>query len=87
MLDDKIVPLISEECLSIDLLYFCFVNYEPIQKKKSQFLLKISSLLSKGRQILMKDNLIDEERAKQEEAAQESLEQKLERLGKKNVTP
>jgi len=28
----------------------------------------------------MKDNLIDEERAKQEEAAQESLEQKLERL-------
>ena len=30
----------------------------------------------------MKDNLIDEERAKQEEAAQESLEQKLERLGK-----
>ena len=29
----------------------------------------------------MKDNLIDEERAKQEEAAQESLEQKLERLG------
>ena len=40
------------------------------------------SLLDKGRQILMKDNLIDEERAKQEEAAQESLEQKLERLGK-----
>ena len=40
------------------------------------------SLLEKGRQILMKDNLIDEERAKQEEAAQESLEQKLERLGK-----
>ena len=31
----------------------------------------------------MKDNLIDEERAKQEEAAQESLDQKLERLGKK----
>ena len=30
----------------------------------------------------MKDNLIDEERAKQEEAAQETLEQKLERLGK-----
>ena len=30
----------------------------------------------------MKDNLIDEERAKQEEAAQESLDQKLERLGK-----
>ena len=29
----------------------------------------------------MKDNLIDEERAKQEEAAQESTEQKLERLG------
>ena len=40
------------------------------------------SLLEKGRQILMKDNLIDEERAKQEEAAQETLEQKLERLGK-----
>jgi hypothetical protein len=38
-------------------------------------------LLEKGKQILMKDNLIDEERAKQEEAAQESLEQKLERLG------
>ena len=33
----------------------------------------------------MKDNLIDEERAKQEEAAQESLEQKLERLGKKKM--
>ena len=30
----------------------------------------------------MKDNLIDEERAKQEEAAQESLEQKIDRLGK-----
>ena len=41
----------------------------------------ILSLLEKGKQILMKDNLIDEERAKQEEAAQESLEQKLERLG------
>ena len=39
-------------------------------------------MLEKGRQILMKDNLIDEERAKQEEAAQETLEQKLERLGK-----
>ena len=39
------------------------------------------SLLEKGRQILMKDNLIDEERAKQEEAAQETLEQKLDRLG------
>ena len=38
-------------------------------------------MLEKGKQILMKDNLIDEERAKQEEAAQESLEQKLERLG------
>jgi len=38
------------------------------------------SLLSKGKQILMKDNLIDEERAKQEEAAQESLEQKIDRL-------
>ena len=41
-----------------------------------------SSLLEKGRQILMKDNLIDEERAKQEEAAQESIELKLERIGK-----
>ena len=30
----------------------------------------------------MKDNLIDEEKAKKEEAAQESLEQKLERIGK-----
>ena len=29
----------------------------------------------------MKDNLIDEDRAKQEEAAQESLELKLERIG------
>ncbi len=41
----------------------------------------IFSLLEKGKQILMKDNLIDEERAKQEEAAQESMEQKLERIG------
>ncbi len=31
----------------------------------------------------MKDNLIDEERAKQEEAAQETLEQKIDRLGNK----
>ena len=46
------------------------------------FFSQIFSLLEKGRQILMKDNLIDEERAKQEEAAQETLEQKLERLGK-----
>ena len=30
----------------------------------------------------MKDNLIDEEKAKKEEAAQESLQQKLERIGK-----
>ena len=59
----------------------------PFKKRNHNFFLKISSLLSKGRQILMKDNLIDEERAKQEEAAQESLEQKLERLGKKKVTP
>ncbi len=40
------------------------------------------SLLEKGRQILMKDNLIDEEKAKQEEAAQETIEQKIDRLGK-----
>ena len=32
----------------------------------------------------MKDNLIDEDRAKQEEAAQESLELKLERIGTYN---
>ena len=56
----------------------------PFKRRNHNFFFKISSLLSKGRQILMKDNLIDEERAKQEEAAQESLEQKLERLGKKN---
>ena len=53
----------------------------PFKKRNHNFFFEISSLLSKGRQILMKDNLIDEERAKQEEAAQESLEQKLERLG------
>jgi DNA-binding protein H-NS len=46
---------------------------------------KHCSLLEKGKQILMKDNLIDEEKAKQEEAAQESLEQKLERIGKFRV--
>ena len=57
----------------------------PFKKRNRNFFFKISSLLSKGRQILMKDNLIDEERAKQEEAAQESLEQKLERLGKKKM--
>ena len=39
------------------------------------------SLLEKGKQILMKDNLIDDEKAKKEEAAQESLEGKLERIG------
>ena len=33
---------------------------------------------------MMKDNLIDEDRAKQEEAAQESLELKLERIGTYN---
>jgi len=38
------------------------------------------NLLDKGRQILMKDDLIDEERARQEEAAQETLEQKLTKL-------
>ena len=43
--------------------------------------LVLLSLLEKGRQILMKDNLIDEEKAKKEEAAQESLEQKLQRIG------
>ena len=40
----------------------------------------LSSLLEKGRQMLMKDNLIDEEKAKQEEAAQENLLQKIDRL-------
>ncbi len=40
------------------------------------------SLLEKGKQILMKDNLIDEEKAKEEEAAQENIEQKIRRLGK-----
>ena len=39
----------------------------------------LSSLLEKGRQMLMKDNLIDEEKAKQEEAAQENLLQKIDR--------
>lgn len=38
------------------------------------------NLLEKGRQILMKDNLIDEARAKEEEAAQESVEQKMEKI-------
>ena len=37
------------------------------------------SLLEKGRQMLMKDNLIDEDKAKQEEAAQENLQQKIDR--------
>ena len=39
----------------------------------------VSSLLEKGLQMLMKDNLIDEEKAKQEEAAQENLLQKIDR--------
>ena len=43
----------------------------------------IFSLLDKGRQILMKDDLIDEERARQEEAAQETLQQKIDRLGQR----
>uniref|UniRef100_A0A0K2T1J1 Cyclic nucleotidegated cation channellike [Ceratitis capitata] n=1 Tax=Lepeophtheirus salmonis TaxID=72036 RepID=A0A0K2T1J1_LEPSM len=38
------------------------------------------NLLEKGKQILMKDNLIDEDRARQEEAEQESINQKLQRL-------
>merc|ERR1719412_1004268 len=38
------------------------------------------NLLDKGRQILMKDDLIDEERARQEEAAQETLDQRIDRL-------
>ena len=33
----------------------------------------------------MKDNLIDEEKAKEEEAAQESLEQKVTRLGRYKI--
>ena len=45
------------------------------------FLKLASSLLEKGRQMLMKDNLIDEEKAKQEEAAQENLLQKIDRFG------
>ena len=59
-------------------------RYHLALRKKGHFHVFFSffSLLEKGRQILMKDNLIDEERAKQEEAAQETLEQKLERLGK-----
>jgi len=38
------------------------------------------NLLEKGRQMLMKDNLIDEDKAKQEEAAHENLQQKIDRL-------
>ena len=44
------------------------------------------SLLEKGRQILMKDNLIDEEKAREEEAAQETMDQKMERLGEIHFT-
>ena len=44
------------------------------------------SLLEKGRQMLMKDNLIDEEKAKQEEAAQENLIQKIDRFGETRLT-
>ena len=43
----------------------------------------IFSLLEKGRQILMKDNLIDEEKAREEEAKLETMEEKLGRIGKK----
>ena len=42
------------------------------------------SLLEKGRQMLMKDNLIDEDKAKQEEAAQENLQQKIDRWRRDN---
>lgn len=38
------------------------------------------NLLDKGRQMLKKDDLIDEEKAKMEEAAQETLQQKIDRL-------
>ena len=38
------------------------------------------ALLEKGREILVKDNMIDEEKAKAEEAAQEDTEMKLSRL-------
>ena len=58
-----------------------FNHFKQILKHTIVHIYSHFSLLEKGRQILMKDNLIDEERAKQEEAAQESLEQKLERLG------
>ena len=36
--------------------------------------------------MLMKDNLIDEEKAKQEEAAQENLIQKIDRFGETRLT-
>ena len=49
-------------------------------------ILNIFSLLEKGRQILMKDNLIDEDKAKEEEAAQETFEQKMDRIGKNKNT-
>ena len=59
--------------------YICLIH--RVRNYILKLLFYFFSLLEKGRQILMKDNLIDEERAKQEEAAQESTEQKLERLG------
>jgi len=56
--------------LSKDALWDALTEYPEAKK----------NLLEKGKQILMKDNLIDNEKAKKEEAAQESLEGKLERI-------
>lgn len=56
--------------LSKDDLWDALVEYPEAKKV----------LLDRGRQILMKDNLIDEEIAKQHEQEQETADQKLERL-------
>ena len=61
---------------------WCIISGYPKLQKNWELLSKtghLVSLLDKGRQILMKDDLIDEEKARQEEAAQELLEQKIDR--------
>merc|ERR1712203_1322084 len=56
------------------------LNKDDLWEALSEYPEAKKNLLEKGRQMLMKDNLIDEEKAKQEEAAQENLLQKIDRL-------
>ena len=53
-----------------------------LAKSTADFFIWHLRLLEKGRNILLKDNMIDEDKAKKEEAAQMTIKDKLDTVGR-----